>query len=75
MRMPVAPGRNIALLVEVAARNQLLKRARLRRRPAFRARVDEMVERRRSAAAAQSGARGGGGARERAPHEAGPRCW
>ena len=25
IRMPVAPGRNIALLVEVAARNQLLK--------------------------------------------------
>ena len=25
MRMPVAPGRNIAILVEVAARNQLLR--------------------------------------------------
>ena len=25
IRMPVAPGRNIAILVEVAARNQLLK--------------------------------------------------
>ena len=31
VRMPVAPGRNIALLVEVAARNQLLQRGRLRR--------------------------------------------
>ena len=27
IRMPVAPGRNIAILVEVAARNQLLRRA------------------------------------------------
>jgi len=25
IRMPVAPGRNIAILVEVAARNQLLR--------------------------------------------------
>ena len=25
LRMPVAPGRNIAILVEVAARNQLLR--------------------------------------------------
>ena len=25
VRMPVAPGRNIAILVEVAARNQLLR--------------------------------------------------
>jgi HPr kinase/phosphorylase len=25
IRMPVAPGRNVAILVEVAARNQLLK--------------------------------------------------
>ncbi len=25
VRMPVAPGRNVAILVEVAARNQLLR--------------------------------------------------
>ena len=25
VRMPVAPGRNVAMLVEVAARNQLLR--------------------------------------------------
>ena len=25
IRMPVAPGRNVAILVEVAARNQLLR--------------------------------------------------
>ena len=28
IRMPVAPGRNLAILVEVAARNQLLRVAR-----------------------------------------------
>ena len=32
IRMPVAPGRNIAILVEVAARNQLLRVARPSRR-------------------------------------------
>ena len=32
IRMPVAPGRNIAILVEVAARNQLLRAARPPRR-------------------------------------------
>ena len=31
VRMPVAPGRNIAILVEVASRNRLLKDAGLRR--------------------------------------------
>ena len=33
LRMPVAPGRNIAILVEVAARNQLLRVARASRGP------------------------------------------
>jgi HPr kinase/phosphorylase len=37
VRMPVAPGRNVAILVEVAARNQLL---RARGRNAARALVD-----------------------------------
>ena len=36
VRMPVAPARNIALLVEVAARNQLLREGGLRRGPALR---------------------------------------
>ena len=34
IRMPVAPGRNVAILVEVAARNQLLRVARPSRRAA-----------------------------------------
>jgi len=36
IRMPVAPGRNLAILVEVAARNQLLKDRGLRRRAPIR---------------------------------------
>ena len=35
IRMPVAPGRNIAILVEVAARNQLLRRAAITRRASW----------------------------------------
>jgi HPr kinase/phosphorylase len=42
-RMPVAPGRNIALLVEVAARNQLLKEGGYDAARRFVERVDEMV--------------------------------
>ena len=35
IRMPVAPGRNLAILVEVAARNQLLRAAATTRRGAW----------------------------------------
>src|SRR5512147_2407276 len=42
-RMPVAPGRNIALLVEVAARNQLLREGGYDAAQRFVERVDEMV--------------------------------
>jgi HPr kinase/phosphorylase len=43
VRMPVAPGRNIALLVEVAARNQLLREGGYDAARRFVERVDEMV--------------------------------
>jgi len=43
LRMPVAPGRNIAILVEVAARNQLLKERGYDAARRFTERVDEMV--------------------------------
>jgi len=42
-RMPVAPGRNIALLVEVAARNQLLREGGYDAGKRFVERVDQMV--------------------------------
>src|SRR2546421_1571327 len=45
IRMPVAPGRNIAILVEVAARNQLL---RSRGHHAARALVDRLEQRLRA---------------------------
>jgi HPr kinase/phosphorylase len=51
VRMPVAPGRNIAILVEVAARNQLL---RARGHHAARALVERLDERLRSGASASS---------------------
>jgi HPr kinase/phosphorylase len=44
IRMPVAPGRNIAILVEVAARNQLLKERGYDAAQRFADRVDEMLE-------------------------------
>jgi HPr kinase/phosphorylase len=44
IRMPVAPGRNIALLVEVAARNQLLKERGYDAARTLSERVDEMLE-------------------------------
>ena len=44
IRMPVAPGRNIAILVEVAARNQLLKERGYDAARRFAERVDEMIE-------------------------------
>jgi HPr kinase/phosphorylase len=42
-RMPVAPGRNIALLVEVAARNQLLREGGYDPARRFVERVDRLV--------------------------------
>jgi HPr kinase/phosphorylase len=44
IRMPVAPGRNLAILVEVAARNQLLKERGYDAARRFAERVDEMIE-------------------------------
>jgi HPr kinase/phosphorylase len=43
IRMPVAPGRNLALLVEVASRNQLLKERGLDAARRFAERVDAAV--------------------------------
>lgn len=43
VRMPVAPGRNIALLVEVAARNQLLKVRGYDAARRFAEQVDEVI--------------------------------
>jgi HPr kinase/phosphorylase len=43
VRMPVAPGRNIALLVEVAARNQLLREGGYDAAQRFVERVDSLV--------------------------------
>jgi HPr kinase/phosphorylase len=43
VRMPVAPGRNLALLVEVAARNQLLKARGYDAARMFAEQVDEML--------------------------------
>jgi len=45
VRMPVAPGRNIAILVEVAARNQLLKERGYHSARRFAERVDRMMAR------------------------------
>ena len=43
VRMPVAPGRNIALLIEVAGRNQLLREGGYDAAKRFVERVDELV--------------------------------
>ena len=56
IRMPVAPGRNLAILVEVAARNQLLKERGYDAARRFVERVDEMIEA-NTPAAAQGGRR------------------
>jgi HPr kinase/phosphorylase len=53
IRMPVAPGRNIAILVEVAARNQLL---RSRGVHAARALAEKLDQRLRAAAGPRSDA-------------------
>jgi HPr kinase/phosphorylase len=47
IRMPVAPGRNTAILVEVAARNQLLKERGYDAARRFAERVDDMLAGRR----------------------------
>jgi HPr kinase/phosphorylase len=44
IRMPVAPGRNLAILVEVASRNQLLKERGYDAARRFVESVDEMIE-------------------------------
>ncbi|HET8646553.1 MAG TPA: HPr(Ser) kinase/phosphatase [Vicinamibacteria bacterium] len=61
VRMPVAPGRNLALLVEVAARNQLLKARGYDAARMFAEQVDEMLA---------SPAEQGSGARARASRAA-----
>jgi HPr kinase/phosphorylase len=53
IRMPVAPGRNIAILVEVAARNQLLRARGHHAARVLAARLDETL--RQAAAVAASG--------------------
>jgi HPr kinase/phosphorylase len=45
IRMPVAPGRNIAILVEVAARNQLLRSRGVHAARVFAARLDDTLRR------------------------------
>ena len=58
IRMPVAPGRNIAILVEVAARNQLLKERGYDAAERFVERVDALVVGQGRAAASSGAARG-----------------
>jgi HPr kinase/phosphorylase len=48
IRMPVAPGRNLAILVEVAARNQLLRARGHHAARALAARLDQALARDRS---------------------------
>jgi HPr kinase/phosphorylase len=57
-RMPVAPGRNIALLVEVAARNQLLREGGYDAARRFVERVDELVGEPRASGRKARAARG-----------------
>jgi HPr kinase/phosphorylase len=45
IRMPVAPGRNLAILVEVAARNQLLKTRGVHAARELAARLDAQLRR------------------------------
>ena len=46
IRMPVAPGRNVSILVEVAARNQLLKERGYHAARRFVEQVDQMMAKR-----------------------------
>jgi HPr kinase/phosphorylase len=57
-RMPVAPGRNIALLVEIAARNQLLREGGYDAARRFVERVDELAAEPRSSSRRPRVARG-----------------
>ncbi len=50
LRMPVAPGRNLAILVEVAARNQLLRNGGLNSARRLTDRLDEELARARDTA-------------------------
>jgi HPr kinase/phosphorylase len=58
VRMPVAPGRNIALLVEVAARNQLLRQRGLDPARRFVQRLDAIAAREARAPGRRPRARG-----------------
>jgi HPr kinase/phosphorylase len=78
LRMPVAPGRNTAILVEVAARNQLLKERGYDAAQRFIERVEEMIDadagavrgRRRVARAARARAASVGPRRAKQPRRA-----
>ena len=50
LRMPVAPGRNLAILVEVAARNQLLRNGGLNAARRLVDRLDAQLGKAREAA-------------------------
>lgn len=58
VRMPVAPGRNVAMLIELAARNQLLRARGRHTARELAARVERRLER---AARQRRGVTGGGG--------------
>ncbi len=49
LKLPVRPGRNIATLIEVAARNQLLKSQGIHSARAFRDQLDHLRENNREA--------------------------
>jgi HPr kinase/phosphorylase len=67
VRMPVAPGRNLAILVEVAARNRLAKERGYDAARRFAERVDEMIGK-------QAAPRRGRPARRRPARRAGGRA-
>src|SRR4029078_10002179 len=72
VRMPVAPGRNLAILVEVAARNQLLKERGYDAARRFVERRDEMIEPKPPPAPRRVRGRGG---EEREERSARPPPW
>lgn len=63
LRMPVAPGRNIAILVEVAARNQLLRDRGHHPARALAERLDDALRRESAGSADRSEDSGGGDVR------------
>jgi HPr kinase/phosphorylase len=74
VRMPVAPGRNIALLVEVAARNQLLRKGGYDAARRFVEQVDAMVGSPTAKGTSSTRARAPGrGSRPKAGSGSGPR--